>query len=70
MDKIGFDSRCKETMPDGRVILELSALRMLSGVNPEVIDGRGLKVLIAEQKAAAEAAEASEEPVNEEEEKK
>lgn len=51
LDKIGFDSRYKETIPDGRVILELSALRLLSGVTPEVIDGRSLKLLIAEQEA-------------------
>lgn len=52
LDKIGFDSRYKETIPDGRVILELSALRLLSSVTPEVIDGRSLKLLIAEQEVA------------------
>lgn len=55
LDKIGFDSRYKETIPDGRVILELSALRLLSGVTPEVIDGRSLKLLIEEQKAEQKA---------------
>lgn len=55
LDKIGFDSQYKETIPDGRVILELSALRMLSGVTPEVIDGHSLKLLIAEQKAEQKA---------------
>ncbi len=55
LDKIGFDSRYKETIPDGRVILELSALRLLSGVTPEVIDGRSLKLLIAEQIAEQKA---------------
>lgn len=84
LDARGYDYRYKETLTDGRVILELSALRMLSGVTPEVIDGRSLKALRAEQeaaeaerlaaeeaakKAAEEAAEASEEPVNEEEKK-
>ncbi len=57
LDRIGFDSRYKETIPDGRVILELSALRLLSGVTPEVIDARSLKQLISEQEAQKKAEE-------------
>lgn len=57
MDRIGFDSRYKETIPDGRVILELSALRLLSGVTPEVIDARSLKQLISGQEAQQKAEE-------------
>lgn len=46
----GYNYRYSERLPDGRVILPLNALRVLSGFTPEIISGENLKSLIREQK--------------------
>lgn len=45
-----YDYRYAERIPDGRIILPLSALKVLSGFAPEVLSDEDLKVLIKEQK--------------------
>lgn len=50
LDGQGYDYKYAERMPDGRVILPLSALKVLSNFNPEVLSKDKLKALIKEQK--------------------
>lgn len=50
LDEQGYDYKYAERMPDGRVILQLSALKVLSNFNPEVLSKDKLKALIKEQK--------------------
>lgn len=45
-----YDYRYAERIPDGRIILPLSALKVLSGFTPEVLSDENLKVLIKEQR--------------------
>ncbi len=49
LDGQGYDYRYAERIPDGRVILPPSALRVLSNFTPEILDDK-LKALIKEQK--------------------
>lgn len=44
-----YDYRYAERIPDGRIILPLSALKVLSGFAPEVLSDEDLKALIKEQ---------------------
>ena len=44
-----YDYRYAERIPDGRIILPLSALKVLSGFVPEVLSDEELKALIKEQ---------------------
>lgn len=46
----GYDYKYAERIPDGRVILPLSALKVLSNFSPEIISDDKLKALIKEQK--------------------
>lgn len=50
LDEQGYDYKYAERMPDDRVILPLSALKVLSNFNPEVLSKDKLKALIKEQK--------------------
>lgn len=50
LDEQGYDYKYAERMPDGRVILPLSTLKVLSNFNPEVLSKDKLKALIKEQK--------------------
>lgn len=50
LDEQGYDYKYAERMPDGRVILPLSALKVLSNFNPEVLSKDKLKALKKEQK--------------------
>lgn len=44
-----YDYRYAERIPDGRIILPLSALKVLSGFAPEVLSDEDLKALIKEE---------------------
>ena len=46
----GYDYKYAERIPDGRVILPLSALKVLSNFAPNILSDDKLKVLIKEQK--------------------
>ena len=50
LDEQGYDYKYVERIPDGRVILPLSALKVLSNFSPEVLSKDKLKALIKEQK--------------------
>lgn len=50
LDGQGYDYKYAERIPDGRVILPLSALKVLSNFSPEVLSKDKLKALIKEQK--------------------
>lgn len=50
----GYDYRYAERIPDGRIILPLSALKVLSNFSPEIIDDDSLKALIKEQQESGE----------------
>lgn len=50
LDVQGYDYKYAERIPDGRVILQLSALKVLSNFSPEVLSKDKLKALIKEQK--------------------
>ena len=50
LDGQGYDYKYAERIPDGRVILPLSALKVLSNFNTEVLSKDKLKALIKEQK--------------------
>lgn len=52
LDAQGYPYKYAERIPDGRVILPISAIKVLSNFAPTIIDGDKLKALIAEQKAA------------------
>ena len=46
----GYDYQYAERIPDGRIILPLSALKVLSNFTPEIISDDSLLLLIKEQK--------------------
>lgn len=46
----GYDCQYNERIPDGRIILPLSALKVLSNFTPEIISDDSLLLLIKEQK--------------------
>jgi len=50
LDGQGYDYKYAERIPDGRVILQLSALKVLSNFSPEILSDDMLKELIKEQK--------------------
>ena len=50
----GYDYKYAERIPDGRVILPLSALKVLSNFTPDIISGERLKTLIKEQQESGE----------------
>ena len=50
LDGQNYDSKYAERIPDGRVILPLSALKVLSNFAPNILSDDKLKVLIKEQK--------------------
>ena len=50
LDGQGYDYKYAERIPDGRVILPLSALKVLSNFSPEILSDDKLKALIKEQK--------------------
>lgn len=45
----GYDYQYAERIPDGRIILPLSALKVLSNFTPDIISDDSLKKLIKEQ---------------------
>ena len=45
----GYDCQYAERIPDGRIILPLSALKVLSNFTPEIISDDSLKKLMKEQ---------------------
>ena len=47
LDEQGYDYKYAERIPDGRVILPLSALKVLSNFSPEVLSKDKLKALIS-----------------------
>jgi len=50
LDGQGYDCKYAERIPDGRVILPLGALKVLSSFSPEILSDDRLKALIKEQK--------------------
>lgn len=48
----GYDYRYAERIPDGRIILPLSALKVLSDFTPDIISDDSLSRLIKEQEQA------------------
>ncbi|MFR1083979.1 MAG: hypothetical protein ACLSFW_14570 [Bacteroides cellulosilyticus] len=50
LDGQGYDYKYAERIPDGRVILPLSALKVLSNFSPEILSDDKLKALIKEHK--------------------
>ena len=50
LDEQGYDYKYAERIPDGRVILPLSALKVLSNFAPNILSDDKLKALIKEQK--------------------
>ncbi len=50
LDGQGYDYKYAERIPDGRVILPLSALKVLSNFAPNILSDDKLKALIKEQK--------------------
>ena len=52
LDEQGYDYQYAERIPDGRVILQLNALKVLSNFKPDIFSGDKLKALIKEQKAS------------------
>lgn len=52
LDGQGYDYQYAERIPDGRVILQLNALKVLSNFTPDIFSGDKLKALIKEQKAS------------------
>lgn len=53
LDGQGYDYKYAERIPDGRVILPLSALKVLSNFSPEILSDDKLKALIKEQRRVA-----------------
>lgn len=49
LDGQGYDYQYAERIPDGRVILPLSALKVLSNFSPDILSDEKLKALIKEQ---------------------
>lgn len=52
LDGQGYDYQYAERIPDGRVILPLSALKVLSNFTPDILSDDKLKALIKGQKAS------------------
>ena len=50
LDAQGYPYQYAERIPDGRVILPISALKVLSNFTPEVLDEESLKALIRQQR--------------------
>lgn len=50
LDAQGYPYQYAERIPDGRVILPVSALKVLSNFTPEVLDEESLKALIRQQR--------------------
>lgn len=50
LDGQSYDYQYAERIPDGRIILPLSALKVLSNFSPEILSDDKLKALIKEQK--------------------
>lgn len=50
LDVQGYAYQYAERIPDGRIILPLSALKVLSNFSPEILSDDKLKALIKEQK--------------------
>lgn len=50
LDAQGYTYQYAERIPDGRVILPISALKVLSNFTPEVLDEESLKALIRQQR--------------------
>lgn len=53
LDGQGYDYKYAERIPDGRVILPLSALKVLSNFSPEILSDDKLKTLIKEQQESS-----------------
>lgn len=53
LDGQGYDYKYAERIPDGRVILPLSVLKVLSNFNPEILSDDKLKTLIKEQQESS-----------------
>lgn len=49
LDGQGYEYKYAERIPDGRVILPLSALKVLSNFSPDILSDEKLKALIKEQ---------------------
>lgn len=49
LDGQGYEYQYAERIPDGRVILPLSALKVLSNFSPDILSDEKLKALIKEQ---------------------
>ncbi|WP_299095530.1 hypothetical protein [uncultured Bacteroides sp.] len=71
LDEQGYAYQYAERIPDGRVILPLGALKVLSNFSPEILSDDKLKTLIKEQKESGlydspeeENTSGSEEPEN------
>ncbi len=62
LDAQGYPYQYAERIPDGRVILPISALKVLSNFTPEVLDEESLKALIRQQREQ----QAEEQPTEEE----
>lgn len=52
LDTQDYDYQYAERIPDGRVILPLNALKVLSNFAPDILSDDKLKTLIKEQKAS------------------
>lgn len=50
LDGQGYEYQYAERIPDGRVILPLSALKVLSNFSPDILSDEKLKALIKTQK--------------------
>lgn len=50
LDAQGYPYQYAERIPDGRVILPISALKVLSNFTPDVLDEESLKALIRQQR--------------------
>ncbi|MEL5895053.1 hypothetical protein AAE250_16360 [Bacteroides sp. GD17] len=62
MDDQGYDYQYAERIPDGRLILPLSALKVLSNFTPEIISDDSLLELIQQQKDSGLYDDAAETP--------
>lgn len=49
LDGQGYEYQYAERIPDGRVLLPLSALKVLSNFSPDILSDEKLKALIKEQ---------------------
>lgn len=53
LDGQGYDYKYAERIPDGRVILPLSALKVLSNFSPEILSDDKLKALLKSKRRVA-----------------